>query len=84
MYVYIDLYAYILVCVYMCVCVCIHTHGQAPLSMGFSKQEYWSGEPFCSLGVLPLPEIEPGSLLLQQILYCVTHWVSRGRCNEIN
>ena len=35
---------------------------QAPLSMGFSRQEYWSGLP-CSLpGVLPDSGIEPGSL----------------------
>ena len=32
---------------------------QAPLSMGFSKQEYWSGLPFPSPGDLPDPEIEP-------------------------
>ena len=35
---------------------------QAPLSMGFSKQEYWSGLPFPSTGDLPDPRIEPGSL----------------------
>ena len=29
---------------------------QAPLSMGFSRQEYWSGLPFPSLGDLPDPE----------------------------
>ena len=34
---------------------------QAPLSMGFSRQEYWSGLPFPSPGNLPDPEIEPGS-----------------------
>ena len=38
---------------------------QAPLSVGFSRQEYWSGLPFPSLGDLPDPEIEPGSPLLQ-------------------
>ena len=32
---------------------------QAPLSMGFSRQEYWSGLPFPSPGDLPNPEIEP-------------------------
>ena len=30
---------------------------QAPESMGFSRQEYWSGLPFSSLGDLPDPEI---------------------------
>ena len=32
---------------------------QAPLSVGFSRQEYWSGSPF------PSPGIEPRSLALQ-------------------
>ena len=34
---------------------------QAPLSMGFSRQEYWSGLPFPSPGDLPNPGIEPAS-----------------------
>ena len=34
---------------------------QAPLSMGFSRQEYWSGLPCPPPGDLPDPEIEPGS-----------------------
>ena len=34
---------------------------QAPLSMEFSRQEYWSGLPFLSPGGLPHPGIEPGS-----------------------
>ena len=34
---------------------------QAPPSMGFSRQEYWSGLPFPSPGNLPDPGIEPGS-----------------------
>ena len=34
---------------------------QAPLSMGFSRQEYWSGQPFSSQGDLPDPGIKPGS-----------------------
>jgi len=36
---------------------------QAPLSMGFSKQEYWSGLPSSAPGNLPDPGIEPKSLL---------------------
>ena len=32
---------------------------QAPLSIGFSWQEYWSGLPFPSPGDLPHPGIEP-------------------------
>ena len=38
---------------------------QAPLSVGFSRQEYWSGLPFPSPGVLPNPGIEPRSPALQ-------------------
>ena len=38
---------------------------QAPQSMEFSRQEYWSGLPFPSLGDLPDLGIEPGSLTLQ-------------------
>ena len=34
---------------------------QAPPSMGFSRQEYWSGLPFPSPGDLLDPGIEPGS-----------------------
>ena len=35
--------------------------GQAPLSMGFSKQEEWNGLPFPSPGDLPDPGIKPMS-----------------------
>ena len=38
---------------------------QAPLSMGFPRQEYWSGLPFPSPGDLPDPGIEPRSPTLQ-------------------
>ena len=37
---------------------------QDPPSMGFSRQEYWSGLPFPSPGDLPNPGIEPGSSAL--------------------
>ena len=40
---------------------------QAPPSMGFSRQEYWSGLPCPPLGDLPDPGIEPASL-------CLLHW----------
>ena len=36
---------------------------QAPLSVGFSKKEYWSGLPCPSPGDLPNPGIEPSSLM---------------------
>ena len=38
---------------------------QVPPSMGFSRQEYWSGLPFPSPGDLPEPGIKPGSPALQ-------------------
>ena len=38
---------------------------QAPLSMGFSRQEYWSGLPCPPPGNLPNPEIKPRSPALQ-------------------
>ena len=38
---------------------------QASLSMGFSRQEYWSGLPFPSPGDIPDPGIEPRSPALQ-------------------
>ena len=38
---------------------------QPPPSMGFSRQEYWSGLPFPPPGDLSHPGIEPGSLALQ-------------------
>ena len=34
---------------------------QAPLSVGFSRQQYWSGLPFPSPGDLPNPGIKPES-----------------------
>ena len=41
------------------------TAHQAPLSMGFSRQEYWSGLPFPPPGDLPNPGIKPRSPALQ-------------------
>ena len=48
---------------------------QAPLSMGFSRQEYWSGLLFPSPGDLPNPGIKPRSPALhcRQILYHLSH-----------
>ena len=43
---------------------------QAPLSMGFPRQDYWSGLPF-----LPNPEIKPMSPELAGI-FCATHWAT--------
>ena len=57
------------VCVCVCVCVCTRARSvvsdswqlQAPLSMEFSRQEYWSGLPSPAPGDLPNPGIEPMS-----------------------
>ena len=58
---------------------------QAPLSMEFSRQEYWSGLPFSPPGDLPG---DPGIgkthhvlcfLLCRQILYPLSHWGSLPR-----
>ena len=51
-------------CMWVLVCGSLQSHGllltphQAPLSMGFSRQEYWSGLPFPFPGGLPDPGIE--------------------------
>ena len=46
---------------------------QAPLSMGFSRQEYWSGLPSPSPGDLPYPGIDPGLPHCRQTLYPLSH-----------
>ena len=60
------------------------TH-QTPMSMGFSRQEYWNGLPFPTPGDLPDPGIEPESpvspalqadSLPRQILLPLSHWGS--------
>ena len=67
------------VCVRVCVCACVceslsrvrlfgtswSTTYQVPLSMAFSRQENWSGQPFPSPGNLPSPGIELRSPALQ-------------------
>ena len=45
---------------------------QAPLSIGFPKQEYWSGLPFPSTGDIHDPGTEPSLLNCRQILYCLS------------
>ena len=47
---------------------------QAPLSMGFSRQEYWSGLPFPSPGDLPDPGVKPRCPTLQADFF--TLWVT--------
>ena len=60
-----------IICIYVCVLSCSVVFNsanswtvaqQAPLSMGFSRKEYWSGLPCPSSGHLPDPRIELTSL----------------------
>ena len=65
----------------MTFCKCVHAQlcltlatlwtvaRQAPLSMGFFRQEYWDGLPFPPPGDLPDPGIKPTSFALQGELY---------------
>ena len=46
---------------------------QAPLSIGFSRQKYWSGLPFLFPRDRPNPGIEPGLSHCRQILYHLSH-----------
>ena len=46
---------------------------QAPLSMGFSRPQYWSELPFPTPGDLRNPKIEPRSPTLQAILYHLSY-----------
>ena len=53
---------------FSCVQLCVNLWTiafQAPLSMGFFRQEYWSGLPFPFPGNLPDAGMEPGSPALQ-------------------
>ena len=43
---------------------------QVPLSMGFSRQEYWSGLPCPPQGIFPTQGLNLGLLHCRQILYC--------------
>ena len=56
---------------------------QVPLFMGFSRQEYWSGEPCPSPGSLPNPGIKPASLPSPELAgrFCTTSatWVEKHR-----
>ena len=55
---------------------CLWPHGvtplSAPLSMGFSRQEYWIGWPFPPPGNLLNPELNTNLPYYRQILYCLT------------
>ena len=52
---------------------------QAPPSMGFSRQEYWSGLPFPFPGDLPDPGIEPRSPALQSLYHLSYREMKKSR-----
>ena len=54
---------------------------QAPLSMEFSRQEYWSGLPFPSPADILNPGLEPMSPHHGQTLYCLSH---QGSLHVVN
>ena len=51
---------------------------QAPLSMGFSRQECWSGLPFLLQGIFPTQELNPGLPHYGQTLYHLSYQGSGG------
>ena len=53
---------------------------QAPLSTGFSRQEYWSGLPFPPRGGLPNPGIDPTSLTSPAFADPFFTTVPSGKC----
>ena len=70
-------------------CVCVLSHvwlfvtpwtiaPQAPLFMGFSRQEYWSGLPFCSPGDLLDQGSIPGLPHCRRVFYHLSHLGSPG------
>ena len=58
--------------VWLCVILWTISH-QVPLSVGFSRQEHWSGLPFPAPGDLPTQGSNPGLLCCRKILYCLSH-----------
>ena len=86
---------FICTCIQICVCICsdglvikscptlvtLWTIAcQAPLSMGFSRQEYWSGLPLPSPGDLSHPGIEPRSPALQADSLLTELWRKPSHC----
>jgi len=41
---------------------------QAPLSIGFPRQEYWSGLPFSSPGIFPIQGLKPNVLTVRYLI----------------
>ena len=60
-------------CVFSHVQLFVTVAYQVPVSMGFSRQEYWSGLPFPSPGHLSDPGVKPTSLALQVDSLLLSH-----------
>ena len=56
---------------------------QAPLFMGFPRQEYWSGLPLPSPGDLPNTRIKLAFLALQEDSSLLTHWGSPADATQV-
>ena len=56
---------------------------EAALSMGFTRQEYWSGSPFPPPGDLP-QGLNPGLLHCSWVLYCLPTRDGHMTCNKLN
>ena len=56
-----EICVYLIAQLYLTLCYLWTVAHQGPLPIGFSRPEYWSGEPFQSPGDLPDPETEPKS-----------------------
>ena len=65
----------------LCLALCnpMDSRPQAPLSMGFSRQEYWSGLPFPTPGDFPKPQIRPMSLACPTLAGRVFTTVTPGK-----
>ena len=82
---------FLCVCVCVCVCCVLVTQSQsdstipwtvahqAPLSMEFSRQEYWNGLSWPSPGIFPTQGLNPGLPSCRQILYQLSHQGSPPR-----
>ena len=68
-----PLFFWKLLVVQLCLILCRTIVFQAPLSMGFSGQEYWNGLTFPSPGDFPDPGIKPGSSACKWIIYHLSH-----------
>ena len=67
-YIYTHIYTHTYIHIHICICIERSrsvVSNSAPSSMGFSRQEYWSGLPFPSPVDHPNPGIKPGSPTLQ-------------------